>query len=410
MNKEETSLSDEKVEKQILSLLLLGLSTEQLRNILNMTNNEFHQVKKRLIAKGNITEDKIRECRKMKLERDKNITYELLLKGYYYTEIEDEILYGFSGYAKKLTNILKAEGRITEEEIKSARFERNEKYKIEVILDGLNKGLTYGEIIKDYELKVKNMEGVKDKTIKERIIGVYKIKFIESGRITEEIIQRRKEEREKINEKVIEKNSKEEKILKLCEMGFTAPEIGRILGLEKSGIYHKIKRMKNKGLITNKEIEKAIANRQDESKERQTHIAKMIGFTRKIDENVIQTHLDYVKATYQLEKLENRDIKLLRKVIPMDAKLVSFDSVNFILRVLTKQNNDTQAIEFIDECMLACEEDKKMCEKLQETRKQIENKIIQLKEKGRRRQEKSKIITHPQSPKDGLSAGDGWEH
>ena len=102
----------------------------------------------------------------------------------------------------------------------------------------------------------------------------------------------------------------------------------------------------------------------------------MISFSKKIDENIIQTHLDYAKVAYKLDELKNKDIKLLRKVIPMDAKLVSFDSVNFILRVLTKQNNDTQAIEFIDECMLACEEDKKMCEKLQETRTQIENQEI----------------------------------
>ncbi len=410
-NKEQ--MSNEELESGVLRLSLLGISDLRIINILKKEYKEIKRIQQDLISKGKISQEEIEEKINERRQKDKNIVCTLFKEGYTYKEIAKAIPYANTNYVARIVEELKKEGQTTDEQIGNIKFERNERYKREVILDGLQRGLTHNEMEQNYEKKVKDIKEVTLKTITKKMICEYTSKLITQNVITKEEIEKQRKEwnRIKLNEKKEQHvGIREEKVLELFKLGFCRIEIAKLMNLSTPYISQVKVKLKQKGKITEEEIQSAIENRQNEAKKRQTHIAKMISFSKKIDENIIQTHLDYAKVAYKLDELKNKDIKLLRKVIPMDAKLVSFDSVNFILRVLTKQNNDTQAIEFIDECMLACEEDKKMCEKLQETRTQIENKIIQLKEKGRRRQQKSKIITHPQSPKDGLSAGDGWEH
>lgn len=378
----------EELEEQILKLLLLGISTRKIRNVLKVDYPTFKQTKDSLKLKNKISDDEIKKAVQEREEKDKNTIYKFLTLGYSYVELINTVPYGDRHYIEKLVGKLKDEGRITDEEIEKYRFERNERQKREIILQGLDEGLQYKEIAENYN------EICTDKKISENVVCDYVKKLVNEGIRTKEEIQ----ERRKIRENEIKAKSigpHEEKLIELFGFGFNREEIKKVMQLTSQELWRLNKKLKDKGKITEEEIQNAIENRQDESKERQTQIAKMINFTREIDENVIQTHLDYVKATYQLEELENKDIKLLRKVIPMDSKLVSFDNANFILRVLTKQNKDVQAIEFIDECMLACEDDKKKCGKLQEAKTQIETKIIQMKERGRRNTLGNKVITIP---------------
>ncbi len=376
----------------MLKLLLLGISTRKIRNILNIDYTLFKQVKESLKSKGRISEDRIKKALKEREERDKNTIYKFLKLGYSNVELIDKVPYGDRHYISKLVEGLKKEGKITDEQIEKYRFERNEKHKKEIILQGLNQGLSYKEIADNYN------EKYTDRHLCEKNVGDYKNKLVERGDITEEVIQERRKARKEIKakqEKEQHISPKEKIVFKLLNLGFTAKQIREITHLAPSSLWRVKKSLKEKGKITEEEIQYATSNRENQALERREHIVKMINFSKDIDEKVVQKHIDYAKVTLQLNELAPKDIKLLGKVIPMNPKLVSFDNANFILRALTKQNNDVQAVEFIDECLVACEEDKEKCAKLENAKAQIENKIIQLRK--RDITVKNKVITMPQS-------------
>ena len=342
--------------------------------------------------KGRISEDRVKGAIKEREKRDKITIYKFLIMGYSYVEIISTVQYGDKHYISKLVEELKKEGKITDEQIEEYRFEKNEKQKKEIILQGLNQGLAYKEIVDNYN------EKYTDKHISERVVEEYKNKLVERGEITEYIIQeRRKERRKERREERKEQNivtPQEKRVLKLLKLGFTAKQIKRITQLTTNNLWKIKKSLKEKGKITEEEIQYSTCNKEKYALERRKHIVRMINFSESIDENVVQEHIDYVRATIQLDELNPKDIKLLKKVIPMHPKIVSFDNVNFILRTLTEQNNDIQAIRFIDECLIACE-DKDKCTKLEYAKTEIENKINDLKR--RNRNVTNKVITMLQS-------------
>ena len=387
---------DEEVEKNVLRLLLLGIHVNSIQNLLNRSSEDIQKIKEILKGKGKITEDKIKEALEVRRKRDKSTVYNLLLLGYSYKEIANEIPYADKNYVVRLANNLRKEKLITDAEIEEAKFERNEKYKKEVILNGLEQGLSQEEIIEEYKESVKNIEGIKNKTISRKIISDYTKKLLNQGVITKEQIERKRLEGQKIR---IERRKEqhvgphEERVLELLKLGFYGAEIAKVTELTLSYISQIKRKLEKRGKITEEEIQEAIENRQEETEKRQTHIAKIINFSEDINEDIVQQHIEYSKVTYALNELSEKDFKLLQKVIPMDEKLVSFDNINFILRVLTKRNEDSQAVAFIDECIVACEDDKKRNGTLKEAKRQIENKIMQLRKRDITM--RNKVITIP---------------
>ena len=313
---------DEELEKKILELLLLGISTRKIRNILNIDYTVYTQIKESLKLKSKISDDKIKEAIEEREKRDKITIYKFLILGYNYVEIIATVPYGDKHYISKLVGELKKEGKITDREIEEYRFKRNEKHKKEIILQGLNQGLSCKEIADKYN------EKYRDKHISEKNVWDYKNKLVEQGDITGEII---KEKRKEVKAKHIE--PQEEDVLKLFGLGFNREQIKRIMNLTAVKVWRINQKLKDKGKITEEDIQYAITNRENEALKRRERIVKIINFTEDIDENLIKCHVEYLKAMSKLDELETKDIKLLRKVIPMSSKFVSFDNLNFILEL-----------------------------------------------------------------------------
>ena len=166
------------LQTEIDDELLMGLPPESIQKNLNIEVRIFKEIKKKLIAERKITHDIIAEKRAEKKAKDKERVYVLLLRGYSQREIISDLKYVSLSYVQELIQSLKDEGRITDEEIKMAKFENNEREIREQILKGLRNGYTQQEIADNDETGYLNREKVK----------WYKNKMVAEGLITEEEI------------------------------------------------------------------------------------------------------------------------------------------------------------------------------------------------------------------------------
>lgn len=197
---------DEKLKRKVLRLLKKGLSSKLIIKELNITSQILRKVKKQLIKDNQITPKEIKKAQENKVKRDKRKILKLLLKGLSIPEIVEQIEYAYYDYVQDLIKELKDEGKITDEEIKKARFERNQREIMEFVIEGFTKGLNQQEIADGYQEKY-------EKTISRQSIGIYKKRIIDEGIKTEEEIEEAQKKRQ------IEKNEAEKRRKAINEMG-----------------------------------------------------------------------------------------------------------------------------------------------------------------------------------------------
>ena len=146
------------------------------------------------------------------------------MQGYSYKEISEQIPYTQEFYFPRITKKLKQEGRITDEEIKTAKFNRNETRRMEVVLLCLQRGLNYEE----------TAEFDKSLQLTEQQYRNRKRKLIELGKITEEEIkaqrkladERKSQERKEDYEAPLDKE-----IIGLTKKNKSASEVSKELGV-----------------------------------------------------------------------------------------------------------------------------------------------------------------------------------
>lgn len=333
----------EELKAKVLDYLFLGIDARRIANSLGVSHSTFQETRKILKKEGKITDNQIRESQERRDTEDRIVVLELLFKGYLYPEIAKHIPIGNRLYVRGIVEKLKTEGAITAEQIENAQFERKETERRNHVLDGLRQGLTYDEIAEAYEKK----------KLTKKMVAKIKEKLVNEGIITEEEIEAAREKRKsaKREENKYVLKPDDEKIRKLSHLGFKVEQIEVIIGRGEFYIVERRKVMEAQGLINRKGLRANVRNREVNAQKRLDRISKMPVFNADLDIYTVQDQIDYEKVMIQLGEVQDKNIGLLRKVIPMDAQLVTPGNVNFISRYLTRSNRGNEALEFMDECI-----------------------------------------------------------
>lgn len=148
-------LSEE--EKQVLDYLLKGQSYNFIAKEMGITQSEVVKNTNILKVKGVISSEQIKSARERKLLNDEEDVIKLLKRGY--TQADIKLQKRDTINLSIMISKLKAEGRITDGEIKKAQEQarRLEKEELaELVLKGMKKGLTVKEIIESDETRICN--------------------------------------------------------------------------------------------------------------------------------------------------------------------------------------------------------------------------------------------------------------
>lgn len=363
---------NEPLKQETLTLLLLGISTIQIQDMLHITHNMFEIIVEELTKKGQITLEQIQEARTRRDKESKDIVYELYMLGYTYEEIADKIPCANESYVRNIVNKLKAEGKITKEKENIAREEKKVR---ERIMKGLMKGLTSLEIV----------DSISNKELTKQEVEEYTKRLIDEGTISKKDLQEAREAREareKNKKEKLNQDSEEEyedEILTLFNLGFDGQTISNITKLSR-GYVRKIKNILiSKGKTTKEQIKDNIKNRNKSTRSRRRNINAMIAFEKNIDTNEIQKHIEYTKATIALKKLEPKDMDQISMAIPMDHDLMTLRNINFVIQ----HYNDTEclefAVDFINRCLESARDSQEE-KRLMEMKAKIERKMERQKE------------------------------
>lgn len=144
-------------EKQVLDYLLKGQNYNFIAKEMGITQSEVVKITNILKVKGVINSEQIKSSRERKLIKDEEDVIKLLKRGY--TQADIKLQKRDTINLSRMISKLKAEGRITDEEIKEAQeqersFENREF--AELVLKGMKKGLTVKEIIEADETRICN--------------------------------------------------------------------------------------------------------------------------------------------------------------------------------------------------------------------------------------------------------------
>lgn len=253
--KEEDKIID---KEKLLSYLILGYDTIDVKKKMgNPSKETYEQAMNELIEEKRITLEEIREYRNKKEMKDKEIVFQELKRGMVQREIAKIIKTSLSRTQTYIEKV-KKEKNISDEDIlrwKNEKESSAEKRK-NVVLDGLEKGLTSKEIVNQYpkqKLTVSNVKNIIRLLIEEGIITKGKI---------QEYRQKRVEENKRKNKEKL--NQFEKEMLNYLKNGYEKKEILDLSGKSKDYINMVIRKLKEKGKITEKEIEQARIRRKEE--------------------------------------------------------------------------------------------------------------------------------------------------
>ena len=119
---------DEDLKQSIIELYLQGYTSLIICKKLNISSLvEFNRIREVLLKEGKITKEQIATARKEKAKQDEETVYRLLLKGYTQGDITREVEDMSIDKINRIRVKLEAEGRITKEDIERYKFENNEK-------------------------------------------------------------------------------------------------------------------------------------------------------------------------------------------------------------------------------------------------------------------------------------------
>lgn len=143
----------------------------------------------------------------------------------------------------------------------------------------------------------------------------------------------------------------DDRIFKLLELGFSIDEIAEVI--DKDTMYVKsraIKVMVQKRL-TKKELNKAQVNKIKLAERRRNKIDKMASFKKDIDVTIIEEHIEYTKANFELGNVKDADVKSMGQAILLDTEFITLSNVQVVVTHYNRQNKPEQTISFLNNCM-----------------------------------------------------------
>lgn len=345
-------------ERFVLRLLNIGISTRQIRNITGITLKTFKQMKAELIDEGETSDELIKKAIEERERSSKDIIETYIKQGYNCVEIAEKIPYADSRFVERLAKELKAEGRVTDEDIIAGKAKREAELD-EFVKRELENGFICEEIAETEEAKALKLTGV---SIRNRMN-----KLKSSGAITKEDEERFKRARKTMQEakKTNEFEPYDKKFIILTELGFNSKEIRRVTGISKTYFFKRKKVLEGMGLMKEgKKAENTIAlvrKREKMADTRREAIEKMISFDRDIDSSIVNNHIEYAKAMFGLGQVESKDIELISIAIPMEYDLMSLGNINFVIKYFNERDCLKQGVSFINRCLESAndEQDKK---------------------------------------------------
>ncbi len=340
---------DEDLKQSIIELYLQGYTSLIICKKLNISSLvEFNRIREVLLKEGKITKEQIATARKEKAKQDEETVYRLLLKGYTQGDITREVEDMSIDKINRIRVKLEAEGRITKEDIERYKFENNEKKILEYVLRMLKQGYSHGEIA----------ENDPNGYLTHSNIWRYKKKLVEEGLITDEEIEKAKEKVKRRKAKKRKMESKEpfdERMVKLFKFGFTQEQIARILELNVGYVYKRRKILILQKKLTKAEIKTARKFREDEADERRKRIQGPGEEKSKIKD--VNTHIEYCKAQLKLGELYPKDIVLIIQAVQYTPELMTNSNINFVITAFTRNQEPIRAIKFLNICLNILDKD-----------------------------------------------------
>ena len=288
-------------------------------------------------------------------------TYDLLMQGYNYKEISDRIQYTQEFYFARVTKKLKDEGRITDAEIETAKFNRFQKRRMEVVLLCLKRGLNYPETVKyDENLKITPQQY---KDCKEKLIA--------NGDIIEEEIKAQKKLTDELRmaERAEEYEGPHDKeIIRLTENKMSSLQIAKELGVGRSYVttrqraIRKKEQDKKRG-VTEEQIERILNKELKRVLERGS-----VYRINKILRTLILYRINYeaiAKSIYILADIIPQNLENLLKLL-LDEYKISKEAVENCLSILAegKENEMREIFKILIEEHLIAKEKIEGCLKV----------------------------------------------
>ncbi len=340
---------DEDLKQSIIELYLQGYTSLIICKKLNISSLvEFNRIREVLLKEGKITKEQIATARKEKAKQDEETVYRLLLKGYTQGDITREVEDMSIDKINRIRVKLEAEGRITKEDIERYKFENNEKKILEYVLRMLKQGYSHSEIA----------ENDPNGYLTHSNIWRYKKKLVEEGLITDEEIEKAKEKVKRRKAKKRKMESKEpfdERMVKLFKFGFTQEQIARILELNVGYVYKRREILILQKKLTKAEIKTARKFREDEADERRKRIQGPGEEKSKIKD--VNTHIEYCKAQLKLGELYPKDIVLIIQAVQYTPELMTNSNINFVITAFTRNQEPIRAIKFLNICLNILDKD-----------------------------------------------------
>ena len=340
---------DEDLKQSIIELYLQGYTSLIICKKLNISSLvEFNRIREVLLKEGKITKEQIATARKEKAKQDEETVYRLLLKGYTQGDITREVEDMSIDKINRIRVKLEAEGRITKEDIERYKFENNEKKILEYVLRMLKQGYSHSEIA----------ENAPNGYLTHSNIWRYKKKLVEEGLITDEEIEKAKEKVKRRKAKKRKMESKEpfdERMVKLFKFGFTQEQIARILELNVGYVYKRREILILQKKLTKAEIKTARKFREDEADERRKRIQGPGEEKSKIKD--VNTHIEYCKAQLKLGELYPKDIVLIIQAVQYTPELMTNSNINFVITAFTRNQEPIRAIKFLNICLNILDKD-----------------------------------------------------
>ena len=180
---------------------------------------------------GATNSEKIRRAREEKIQNDEEEVIIYLKRGFTQADILFQKEEFNVAYLSRMVTKLKNEGRITDEEIKEALEQDEDKIEFQkLVLKGMNEGLTVKQIIESDENKyaterrVRNMEDY----------------LISTGQISKKKFDRNRKKNQK-NARATRYNELDKQIYDLIKQGVTPIEMAACLHLKRDFIYNRQK-------------------------------------------------------------------------------------------------------------------------------------------------------------------------
>lgn len=270
---------------------------------------------------GATNSEKIRRAREEKIQNDEEEVIIYLKRGFSQADILFQKEEFNVAYLSRMVTKLKNEGRITDEEIKEALEQDEDKIEFQkLVLKGMNEGLTVKQIIESDENKyaterrVRNMEDY----------------LISTGQISKKKFDRNRKKNQK-NARATRYNELDKQIYDLIKQGVTPIEMAACLHLKRDFIYNRQKLIlkrkkvsKEKILEFRKKREKIFSDARimakKENDEDRDSIALRTNFFK-----LAKAEISYGNS------LQETDVELLGRFIIINDKLLTKENLRLVI-------------------------------------------------------------------------------